>query len=303
MSCNSNDQLWGYFDEDNDIYNNSMSNVDILSSYSPSNSYLPDYNDRTRFKHPRVNSNASDHSDLSDDGNYNSDTTTSSKSSSSLLSQDLDKVVICRMDNILSSTSCRSFSDLSIKGGYGRWEDVTIALRGFRIIQTESRGEEAEFCVVLTTNNNEYCCWKPYSCFAEIAEACKAVHCNMKEKLLFEQELGHEISDEEWRDITNQNLLYRPREFDILLSYIFDSFAGTTSGNKRKLIESSFSGNLNNSLVAWQSVVKSRSIWNKRNLEVAHLIKESNKLDNFLKQLLFDINSPAILIEFMKSSY
>jgi hypothetical protein len=331
----SNDQLWGYFDDDNDVYNNNINSTNsiniISSSFSPSNSFSPDYHDKKQYnhsssnkmrkmesltirsKHPRLYSNSSDNSDLSDDGNYNSDTTISSSSSSALSSipssssisnQDTDKTIICRMDNILSSTSCRSFSDLSIKGGYGRWEDVTIGLRGFRIIQTESRGEEAEFCVVLTTNNNEYCCWKPYSCFAEIAEACKAVHSNMKEKLLFEQEVGHEISDEEWRDITNQNLLYRPREFDILLSYIYDSFTGTSSGShKRKLIDTSFSGNLNNSLEAWNCVVKSRSIWNKKNLEVNHLIKESQKLDNFLKQMLFDINSPAILIEFMKSSY
>jgi hypothetical protein len=222
-----------------------------------------------------LNTSSDNVSALSEDGNYNSDTTTSSHksssssasssrlssipSSSSVSNNDNDKVIICRMDNILSSTSCRSFSDLTSKGGYGRWEDVTIGLRGFRIVQTESRGEEAEFCVILTTNNNEYCCWKPYSCFAEIAESCKAVHNNVKEKLLFERELGHEISDEEWHEITNKNTLYRPREFDILLSYIYDSFTSSSSpGYKQKskqLLDTSFSGNLNNSLKA--SITKS----------------------------------------------
>jgi hypothetical protein len=332
------DEPWGYFTDDiNDgTFNISYSNNSIVSTPPPVNSFSSDFIDRnhgygsnkirkieSNMESSYLNTSSDNVSALSEDGNYNSDTTTSSHksssssasssrlssipSSSSVSNDDNDKVIICRMDNILSSTSCRSFSDLTSKGGYGRWEDVTIGLRGFRIVQTESRGEEAEFCVILTTNDNEYCCWKPYSCFAEIAEACKAVHNNVKEKLLFERELGHEISDEEWHEITNKNTLYRPREFDILLSYIYDSFTSSSSpGYKQKskqLLDASFSGNLNNSLKAWQNIVSNRSIWNKKNLEVTHLIKESSKLDNFLKQLLFDINSPSILIEFMTSTH
>ena len=337
-SCGS-DEPWGYFIDDHipssfDNYNSSNSyerNVSTISSTS--NSFSPDFQGSLNYIYDKSNKMRKTESSVnmypnyssdnlsgsSDDGNnaYFSDgsssskfTSSSSKSNKSSLSSipssssvtqndDKDKVILCRMDNILSNTSCRSFSDLSTTG-YGHWEDVTIALKGFRIVQTSNRGEEAEFCVILTTNDNEYCCWKPYNCFVEIAEACKAVNLNMKEKISFEEEIGYKVSDLEWHSMTkDQNIYYRQREFSLLLSYIYDSFA--IGNDKKKKNETIFSGALKNTLAAWQHVVKNRSIWYKKNLEINHLIKESHRLDNFLKQFLFDINSPNILIDFMKS--
>lgn len=306
-SCDD-DNPWGYFTDDNDITTTSSNNSFLLLDTDSNNNQNRYYNNSNKMRRTESSIPLPNDSCDIDDGNYNSDTTnTTSSSSSSCKSSissssksidDNDKVIICRMDNILSSTSCRSFSDLSF---CGQWEDVTVGLRGFRIVQTRDRGLEAEFAVILTTNDSEYSCWKPFSCFSEIAEACKAVQQNMKEKLLFENELGHDISDDEWHNITNQNILYRPRQFDILLSFLYDTFSGTSNVIKKG--NTPFSSNLNNSLEAWQKIVNNRSIWNKKNLEIAHLIKESNNIDNFLKQLLFDINSPSILVEFMKSTH
>jgi len=278
------------------------SNLNIYHDSSDNISGSSDDGNNTYFSQSSSSSKLTSSSSSSSSSRSNKSSLSSIPSSSSFVQKDdKDKIILCRMDNILSSTSCRSFSDLSTTG-YGHWEDVTIALKGFRIVQTSSRGEEAEFCVILTTNDNEYCCWKPYNCFVEIAEACKAVNLNMKEKILYEQEIGHKLTDLEWHTMTkDQNIFYKHRELDILLSYIYDSFSLGNNNNKKKKNDIIFSGTLKNTLSAWQDVVKNRSIWYKKNLEINHLIKESNRLDNFLKQFLFDINSPNILIDFMKS--
>ena len=269
--CGS-DEPWGYFTDDHisssDNYTyerNASKDFKLTNSFSPefhcnflnqnenrnkmrkTGSGLNMYPDRQNYSSGNISGSSDDgnntcFSDASSTSRLTSSSSSSSSNKSSLSSipsslsatqsDNKDKVILCRMDNILSNTSCRSFSDLSTTG-YGHWEDVTIALKGFLLVQTSSRGEEVEFCVILTTNENEFCCWKPYSCFEEIAEACKAVNLNMKEKMSSEQNIGHELTDLEWHNMTtDKNTFYRHREFDILLSYIYDSF---DLGNKKKI--------------------------------------------------------------------
>ena len=91
----------------------------------------------------------------------------SSSSPSSSLSPACEKPknVVFVFENNRAPVTCRSFESLSSS----RITQVCIAIEGFRIVQDEASGEEAEFKVRWLMNTKEVSAWKSFKDFEELA--------------------------------------------------------------------------------------------------------------------------------------
>jgi hypothetical protein len=143
---------------------------------------------------------------------------------------------------------------------------VFLSIDGFRIVQ--DAGERAEFKVRITVNNKDIVGWKRFSQFRELASAL--------------QEFSSvEVVSTSW------TALFRP-----------------AAPLSRLLRRSEASIDLTESLVAWEKVLEGR-FWGwslSRTLSVEKLMRESQDLEAFLRNVLFEIPTPDIIVEFISSS-
>jgi hypothetical protein len=144
---------------------------------------------------------------------------------------------------------------------------VCVSIEGFRIVQDQT-GERAEFKVRILVNSKDIVGWKRFSQFRELATAL--------------QEFSSvEVVSTSWTS------MFRP-----------------AAPLSRLLRRSEASIDLTESLVAWEKVLEGR-FWGwslSRNLSVERLMQESQNLEAFLRNVLFEIPTPDIIVEFISSS-
>lgn len=120
-------------------------------------------------------------------------------------------------------------------------------------------GEHAEFKVILILDSVEYIGWKDFADFTELAEACREFAC----------------CDEpsSWTSFFQSHSRVISR---------FDTI------------------DLRESILAWERVLEHKFwSWYYGHLSVKRLMEETGVLENFLKNILFEIPSPTILTEFV----
>jgi hypothetical protein len=170
--------------------------------------------------------------------------------------------VVFVFDNNRAPVSCRSFGSMI----NAKMTQVFLSIDGFRIVQ--DAGERAEFKVRITVNNKDIVGWKRFSQFRELASAL--------------QEFSSvEVVSTSW------TALFRP-----------------AAPLSRLLRRSEASIDLTESLVAWEKVLEGR-FWGwslSRTLSVEKLMRESQDLEAFLRNVLFEIPTPDIIVEFISSS-
>ena len=100
-----------------------------------------------------------------DDTTPDHPSSSSSSSSRSVTQKETNKNVVFVFENNRAPVTCRSFESLSST----RITQVCIAVEGFRIVQDEVSGEEAEFKIRWLMNSKEVSAWKSYKDFEELA--------------------------------------------------------------------------------------------------------------------------------------
>lgn len=120
-------------------------------------------------------------------------------------------------------------------------------------------GERAEFKVVLVLDFMEYIGWKSFADFEELAQACREFSC--------------------------------PHEVPSWLSFFQPSTMTRRSPSSIDLRES---------ILAWERVLDLKLwSWLQRSLSIQRLMEEAGALEIFLRQILYEIPSPTILVEFV----
>lgn len=173
-----------------------------------------------------------------------------------------EKNVVFVFENKTAPVSCRSFESMINT----RQTQVCVSIEGYRIIQDDT-GELAEFKVRILVNSREYVAWKNFSHFQELAFAL--------------QEFSSvEVISTSWTSI------FRP-----------------AAPLSRLLRRSEASIDLTESLMAWERVLEGR-FWGwslSRNLSVEKLMQEAQNLETFLRNVLFEIPTPDIIVEFIST--
>lgn len=187
------------------------------------------------------------------------------KSAASMILSEIEKKsdqrIVFVFENNRAPVSCRSFE--SIDSPLRRTQ-MSVSIAGFRIIQDDS-GEHAEFKIKTLINNTEVIGWKRFADFKELANAC--------------QEFSSGNLPSSWSTFFHRSPSYR------LVRHYPNSI------------------DLRESLQAWDRVLESR-FWGwtfSNNLSVQRLMEDSQNFESFLRNILFEIPSPEILIEFMSS--
>ena len=160
-------------------------------------------------------------------------------------------------ENGRAPVCCRAFeSTVSL-----RTLQVCVSLSGFRIVQSDV-GEYAEFKVKMFLNDKEITCWKKFSQFEQLAEACR------------------EYSKVEI--VQSWTTLFRPAPRPL------------------KFCRDRSKTDFSDTLVAWERLMDAR-FWGwtlSHAISVQRLMDESQHLELFLKCILFEIPNADILVEF-----
>jgi hypothetical protein len=176
------------------------------------------------------------------------------------------KLVVYAYDNMETRLSVRSFDTFLRSQLQNNSKQLRVCLRGFRIVQDDCNGEYAEYQVQVTYELQDYFVWRRYSDFARLAESCSE-YC-------------------------------RCSHSHTLLDWFLDYVSGASSAkeeSKKRLRQ------LRNTLSAWADV-KDNTTWG-RCLDVHHLLLMTRLLGVFIENLLYEIHSPRIIIEFALADY
>jgi hypothetical protein len=163
-----------------------------------------------------------------------------------------------------STVATRSFGQLAMQ--------VCVSMGGIRIVQ-DNLGEHVEFKVNVTVGDQiDISNWKKFSDFEELAEALKA--------------FANGSSDDGGFDFE---------------SCFHCFFFSTKSQRLSERDQWRRCMSLRSALSAWEDVLASRS-WSWLNrLSVQQLVQEARELEKFLQEVLFEIPTPDVLIEFASS--
>ena len=186
----------------------------------------------------------------------------SSSSFASSVQKETTKNIVFVFENNRAPVTCRSFESLSSS----RITQVCIAVEGFRIVQDEINGEEAEFKIRLLMNSKEVSAWKSYKDFEVLALS------------LQEFSAGECTTSNSWI------AMFRP-----------------APQMARLLRRSEGSIALTESLIAWDKIVEQR-LWGwalARNLNVKFLMEQADLLSSFCRSILYEIPHPDVLVEFL----
>jgi hypothetical protein len=225
--------------------------------------------------------------------------------------------ILCVLEDPGAVISCRSFEDMHHSH---RCIPVYIALPAIRIVHDhDSIRDIPEYQVQLTIDGTEYTRWKRFEDFRSLGDACTAY-----QKYLQKRESHHQ------KRYIRQNFYFGSHDFfryfdgngseeelpECKMDQNWATNAGvssksspstgtsskkTGSGKKDPLEERVFnSQSLQNTVEAWQEVLKHRPWWRIQPYDLYSLKTESMRLENFLKHVLFDIPNMAMLLEFMQ---
>ena len=140
-----------------------------------------------------------------------------------------------------------------------RITQVCVSIAGFRIVQ-DLKGERAEYKVVVTVDGITSVGWKEFSDFKELADACIVFSTTE----VSTWSLNFWISSNDTKNVP-------PDPID-----------------------------LRGSMLAWEKILESKIwVWFRKQLSVQKLMEDAIAFEAFLRNILYEIPCPAILVEFV----
>lgn len=228
--------------------------------------------------------------------------------------------ILCVLEDPGAVISCRSFEDIHHSH---RCIPVYITLPAIRIVHDhDSIRDIPEYQVQLTIDGKEYTRWKRFEDFRSIGDACTAYQKylqkrefrqqkrQMRQKFYFGSHDFFRYFDSGNSDCDEEEAVARKMDEEWTTSAGMSSKSSkvpstsakkTGNGQKDSGEERVFtSQSLQNTVDAWQEVLKHRPWWRIQPYDLYSLKAESIRLENFLKHVLFEIPNMAMLLEFMQ---